>query len=245
MRRKRFTLAGVHSLITNGLAFQFDMSDIPRIRGEFGVLIDNLSVIYFQRRPVSSPDDDDVMVQNSAGVYCLEDDSIQSMIEESFYSSLEDHGGKQKQSTLPKHSPRRRKDQNHKRERQREHHPKLNIFSSGVHKPPKKKHSGQQKMYNRICGRNARNMHLRVPKKERTDAQEKESRRAKIVDRELRKHPASPGDIGQIIAAAVGISASQVSEYESGEIQDNQGIEFCSQEGLLLAERFVLSLEEE
>ena len=160
----------------------------------------------------------------------------QNMIEESFYSSLKDHGGKQKQSTSdpkpsthPKHSPRHRKPQNHKR--QREQYPKLNIFSSEVRKPPKKKQSGKHKLYNRIVGRNVRNMHLRLPKKERTAAQEKESGRAKIVDRELQKHPASPGDIGQIIAAAVGIPASQVSEYDSGEIQDDEGIEFCSQEG--------------
>ena len=66
MRRQRFTLAGVRTLITNGSAFQFDISDIAQIRREIGVLIDNLSVIY-QSRHVSSPDDDDgMMVETSA-----------------------------------------------------------------------------------------------------------------------------------------------------------------------------------
>ena len=97
MRRQRFTLAGVHTMITNGSAFQFDMSDIARIRREFGVLIGNLSVIY-QSRPVSSPDDDDgVLVETSAIFLSLVDDITpiqqQTITEESFYSSLEDHGG--------------------------------------------------------------------------------------------------------------------------------------------------------
>jgi len=50
MRHLRFTWEGYESnfmsLITNGLAFQFDTSDIARIREEMSTLIDNLSKVY-------------------------------------------------------------------------------------------------------------------------------------------------------------------------------------------------------
>ena len=46
MRRQRFTLAGVHTLTTNGSAFQFDMDDVARMRVEIASLIGKLSSIY-------------------------------------------------------------------------------------------------------------------------------------------------------------------------------------------------------
>jgi len=52
MRHLKFTLGGINerppfnSLITESAAFQFDQSNIPRIRNEIATLIDNLSKIY-------------------------------------------------------------------------------------------------------------------------------------------------------------------------------------------------------
>lgn len=54
MRNMDFTLDDIsdsfNSSITRGVAFQFDQSDIPRIRREFASLIDNLSEIYLPIR---------------------------------------------------------------------------------------------------------------------------------------------------------------------------------------------------
>ena len=54
MRNMDFTLNDIsdsfNSSITRGVAFQFDQSDIPRIRKEFALLIDNLSEIYLPIR---------------------------------------------------------------------------------------------------------------------------------------------------------------------------------------------------
>ena len=53
MRNLRFTREGYNenfvSLITRGKAFQFDMSDIARIRKEMSKLFDNLSKVYLRR----------------------------------------------------------------------------------------------------------------------------------------------------------------------------------------------------
>ena len=53
MRHLRFTREGYNenfvSLITRGKAFQFDMSDIARIRKEMSKLFDNLSKVYLRR----------------------------------------------------------------------------------------------------------------------------------------------------------------------------------------------------
>ena len=52
MRHLKFTWEDIteyfESMITNGPAFQFDMSDIPRIRKEIRTFISNLSVIYLE-----------------------------------------------------------------------------------------------------------------------------------------------------------------------------------------------------
>ena len=52
MRHLKFTWEDItqhfEPMITNGLAFQFDMTDIPRIRKEIRTLISNLSVIYLE-----------------------------------------------------------------------------------------------------------------------------------------------------------------------------------------------------
>jgi hypothetical protein len=56
MRHQKFTHVDLterpmmSSLITKGPAFQFDMSDIARIREEIGTLIDNLSPHYLQMK---------------------------------------------------------------------------------------------------------------------------------------------------------------------------------------------------
>eukprot|EP00571_Detonula_confervacea_P001562 CAMPEP_0172329504 /NCGR_PEP_ID=MMETSP1058-20130122/60918_1 /TAXON_ID=83371 /ORGANISM="Detonula confervacea, Strain CCMP 353" /LENGTH=292 /DNA_ID=CAMNT_0013046683 /DNA_START=151 /DNA_END=1029 /DNA_ORIENTATION=+ len=96
-------------------------------------------------------------------------------------------------------------------------------------------------LVSRVLARNSKKLHLREPKLNATQA--KEVIRAKKVDTRVRTHPASKEGVGEVFASSVGISSSQVSEYVNGEINDNGGKAFCSQEGLLLAERFVLSLE--
>ena len=56
MRHQKFTLLGMRETpqflfrITRGAAFQFDMSDIARIREEIGTLVDNLSPLYLQMK---------------------------------------------------------------------------------------------------------------------------------------------------------------------------------------------------
>ena len=254
MRNQHFTWSDIDAQITNSPEFQFGMHDISRIRREIGELIDKLSLVY-EGRPESPPDNDEFRVTD--GVLTLfgddesntgqkqQDDMIEMNeddIVEDFFSAFEDHGGKQATikapvSTRPKNSPRRKNNT-----RQREERPKFNIFSSDVHNPPKKKkQSGKAQLVSRVLARNSKKLHLREPKLNAT--QVKEVIRAKKVDTRVRTHPASKEGVGEVLASSVGISSSQVSEYVNGEINDDEGKAFCSQEGLLLAERFVLSLE--
>lgn len=251
MRNQNFTWSDIDAQITNSPEFQFGMRDIRRIRREIGELIDKLSLVY-EGRPESPPDNDEFRV--TAGVLTLFGDDESNtgqkqqqmneddMIVEDFFSAFEDHGGKQATikspvSTRPKNSPRRKN-----KPRQREERPKLDIFSSDVHNPlKKKKQSGKAQLVSRVLARNSKKLHLREPKLNATQA--KEVIRAKKVDTRVRTHPASKEGVGEVLASSVGISSSQVSEYVNGEINDDEGKAFCSQEGLLLAERFVLSLE--
>ena len=168
------------------------------------------------------------------------------MIEEDFFSALEPASTHPKPvkspvSSIPpnpKHSPRKQN-----KTRQREERPKFDFFSSDVHprKPKKKKQSGKAQLVSRVLAQNSKKLHLRKPKLNATQA--KEFAQAKKVDTRMRTHPASKEGVGEVLAASVGISSSQVSEYVNGEINDAEGKAFCSQEGLLLAQRFVLSLE--
>ena len=118
-------------------------------------------------------------------------------------------------------------------------------FSGGedIRKPPKDKQSGKAQLVTRVLARNSKNLHLRERKL--TGAQAKEVMRVKKADTKARTHPASKEGVGEVLASSVGILSSQVSEYVNGEIKDDEGKDFCSQEGLLLVERFVLSLEVE
>ena len=70
----------------------------------------------------------------------------------------------------------------------------------------------------RVIARNAKNMHLTVPKQKRTEHQSKERAIAKRFDAELRYQPATDKEIGTVLASSMDISVSQISEWESGEV---------------------------
>ena len=53
----------------------------------------------------------------------------------------------------------------------------------------------------------------------------------------------SAEEVSAVISGAVGVPAGQVSEYEQGEITDNRGYYFSSQDGLDLADNFLLSMD--
>jgi len=106
--------------------------------------------------------------------------------------------------------------------------------------PPKSKRNkqtGAHRVTGCVIARNAKHMHLTVPKQKQTEHQSKERAIAKQFDTELRKHPATDEEIGTVLASSLGISLSQISEWERGEVNT------CSSQELLGLCSNLLSLE--
>ena len=109
----------------------------------------------------------------------------------------------------------------------------------------RKPRSGLKKMHERIIAKNSKNMHLLIPKSKRTQKQNNERIRAKLLGSKLNETSTSAEEVSAVISGAVGVPASQISEYEQGEITDNRGYHFSSQDGLDLADNFLLSMVDE
>ena len=260
MRNEVCTPATVHSVISDGPAYQFGMENMARIRVELIALIAKLSPIYNHSKSL----EEDVESTGSVVVSWLPGDKepehkepepepvSEALVDGSLYEAMVDHGGKQPSTVTPKqsaatskHSPQ----QSCRRRNARSDSPPremMDLFHSDAYAlqshyaPPKSKRNkktGAQRVTGRVIARNAKNVHLTVPKQKRTDHQSKERAIAKRFDAELRKHPVTDEEIDTVLASSLDISVSQISEWERGEVS-----KYSSQELLGLCS-ILLSLE--
>ena len=88
-------------------------------------------------------------------------------------------------------------------------------------------------------------MHLLIPKSKRTQKQNNKWNPTKLLGSKLNETSTSAEEVSTVISGAVGVTASQISEYEQGEITDNRGYNFSSQDGLDLADNFLLLMDNE
>ena len=105
---------------------------------------------------------------------------------------------------------------------------KFDIYFSNVHK--RNPRSGLKKMHERIITKNSKNMHLLIPKSKRTQKQNNEQICAKLLGSKLNETSTSAEEVSTVISGAVGVPAIQISENERGEITDNRGYHFSSQD---------------
>ena len=103
--------------------------------------------------------------------------------------------------------------------------------------------SGGKRIYERVEKANAKKLHSKMKKRKMTEKQKKERAKAQGTSKTLIGNAGHSEQIGNAIAHAVGVSSSQISQYVDGEVPDNDGDFFQSQEGLAQFRRLHTSQE--
>jgi len=110
--------------------------------------------------------------------------------------------------------------------------PTIQSFWQEPISPPGAKRSkkpGAQRVTGRVVSRNAKNMHLTIPKMDRSHKQNKERKTAKQFDAALRSHPANDAEIGTLLASSLHIPESQISAWErSNDCYSQNLVGLCS-----------------
>ena len=202
MQDCKFTPGSIVDVISHSPAFKFGMKDISRIRKELSDLISNISLVYLS---MTSTNDD--VASTISDLVILGDE-----VNASVFAGFEDHGRKQKKYKSPYTSPHHKQSTKCPSRQPSPTRQPFNRFGKNPIAQPEAKHSkkpGRQYVTRCVVSRNAKNMHLTIPKKNRSVNQNKERKVSKQFELALRSYPVNDTEIDTLLASSIRIPESQ------------------------------------
>jgi len=133
-------------------------------------------------------------------------------VDASVFAGFDDHGGKRKKYKSPRISSHRKQSTKHPSCQPSPLRQPFNLFGKNPIAQPEAKRSkkpGRQCVTGRVVSRNAKNMHLTIPKKNRSVNQNKERKVSKQFELALRSYPVNDTEIDTLLASSIRIPESQ------------------------------------